>query len=117
MSSQIDKLNLDGLEENVPCPAWNIIQFGKYKLKEIEEISKMDPAYCVWCLNQPFLEKYDELKKYLELKFKKDDIYMSFGKYKGKSLDWIKENDYKYIFYLKKNDYVKDKMPKLFMVL
>jgi len=95
-----------------------IIQFGKYKGKNIVDIAEQNPSYCNWVLKQPLLNKYQEIKEYLEKKFiNPDDYYMSFGKYKNKPLSEIKKNDPKYIDYLKNNDYVKEKMISLYEAL
>ena len=95
-----------------------IIQFGKYKGKNIIDEFEKNKTYFIWCFNQPFIKKYEEIYKFLESEIKEpNEIYLTFGKYKNKSLSWIKENDEKYIYYLKTNDYVKDKMVNLWMQL
>ena len=95
-----------------------IIQWGKFKGKNIiDEFEKNKPYFC-WCFNQPFIKKYEDIYKFLENEIKDpNEIYMTFGKYKNKSLNWIKQNDEKYILYLKTNDFVKDKMINLWMAL
>lgn len=92
-----------------------ILEFGKYKDKEISEIFNENPNYCVWLLNQPMIKNYPEIYEYLKNNLlDKDAYYMSFGKYKNKSLDWIKINDPKYIEYLKNNEFVISKLDKLY---
>ena len=62
----------------------------------------------------PTLVLDDNITKILSDTFKdKNEHYLTFGKYKNKSVSWIKENDLKYIDYLKKNEYVKTKMVEL----
>ena len=85
---------------------YTIIQFGKYKGKNISEIISSDPKYCIWTLSKSFIDNYPEIKKIIESNFKIDDIILWFGKHKNKSLTWIKENDNKYIQWLKQYDYV-----------
>jgi len=73
-----------------------IVNFGKYKNENIEDILKNDPIYCQWLYSQdkkiiPEIKAYiyDNLKNYT----------MNFGKFKGKELsliesyylDWLKK--------------------------
>tara|TARA_R110000823_G_scaffold99531_2_gene214812 strand:+ start:2853 stop:3191 length:339 start_codon:yes stop_codon:yes gene_type:complete len=95
-----------------------IIQFGKYKSKNIVDIFDLNPNYCQWLLKQPLLNKYPDIKEYLEEKLiNPNEHYMTFGKYKGKALSDIKKNDPKYIDYLKTNDFIKTRMVSLYEAL
>ena len=95
-----------------------IIQFGKYKSKNIVDILDLNPNYCQWLLKQPLLNKYPDIKEYLEEKLiNPNEHYMTFGKYKGKALSDIKKNDPKYIDYLKNNDFIKTRMVSLYEAL
>ena len=95
-----------------------IIQFGKYKSKNIVDICDLNPSYCQWLLKQPLLNKYPDIKEYLEEKLvDQNEHYMTFGKYKGKALSDIKKNDPKYIDYLKNNDFIKTRMVSLYEAL
>jgi len=95
-----------------------IIQFGKYKAKNIVDIAELNPNYCMWLLKQPLLNKYPEIKDYLEEKFMdQNEHYITFGKYKGKALSDIKKNDPKYIDYLKNNEFIKTRMVSLYEAL
>lgn len=96
-----------------------ILKFGAHKGCNIEKVASEKPQYCQWLLKQPFLDEHKDIKTYLEDKFiNKDEIYLSFGKYKNKPLSWVKANDVGYIEnYLKKNDFVKEKMKKLYEAL
>ena len=95
-----------------------IIQFGKYKSKNIVDISDLNPNYCNWLLKQPLLNKYPDIKEFLEEKFiDPNEHYMTFGKYKNKALSEIKKNDPKYIDYLKTNDFIKTRMVSLYEAL
>lgn len=92
-----------------------IIDFGKYKNRMIGDIFVDDKAYCQWLYSSPMTQTNEKLYKFLESKFKdKNEIYLTFGKYKNKSLSWISENDSKYILYLKGNDFVKEKLTSLY---
>lgn len=92
-----------------------ILKFGKYKSNTIQDIYEKDLSYCQWLLRQPSIENYSEIKKFLEEKFiDPNECYLSFGKYKNKSISEIKKKDPKYIDYLKNNEYVKSKMKKLY---
>jgi hypothetical protein len=86
---------------------YEIISFGKKHLtKNIRTVIAEDASYALWCLKQPFLDNYPEIKKIIESHFKTDDILVWFGKHKGKTLTYIKETDPKYINWLKQYDYV-----------
>jgi len=90
------------------------IQFGKYKSKTIEYIIENDINYAKWMFEHPKLVLDEYITEILSDAFHdKDEHYLTFGKYKNKSLSWIKENDLKYIDYLQKNEYVKSKMVDL----
>lgn len=92
-----------------------IIDFGKYKNRMIGDIFVEDKTYCQWLYSSLMSQTNEKLYKFLESKFKdKDDIYLTFGKYKNKSLTWISENDRKYILYLKGNEYVKNNLSSLY---
>lgn len=92
-----------------------IILFGKYRSKNIYDIIQDDPKYCQWLLsNKQILETYPEMKRILEDVFiDNDDIYLHFGRHKNKTLTWVKTNDPKYLIYLKNNEYVITKCPKI----
>lgn len=92
-----------------------IIDFGKYKNRMIGDIFVDDKSYCQWLYSSPMTQTNEKLYKFLESKFKdKNEIYLTFGKYKNKSLSWISENDSKYILYLKGNDFVKNSLTGLY---
>ncbi len=81
------------------------LKFGKYKDKDLSEVIK-DQSYCKWLISQPFVK--EEIKKYINDNCDMNNHIMRWGKYKGKSIGEIFDNDKKYIFYLENNDYVKE---------
>lgn len=90
------------------------LEFGKYKNKNIEKVFEENVSYCQWLYKQPMIKNYEEIYNFLHKKFHNDnDYYLTFGKYKNKPLSWIKENDAKYIYYLKSNEYVQTKLDDL----
>jgi len=92
----------------------NIIEFGKkHKDQHIGYVWTIDPNYCVWLYNQPFIKyEHEEIYKFLESKIlNKNEIYIDFGKYKSKPLSYIIKKDVKYLFYLYNLNFVK-KNPK-----
>jgi uncharacterized protein (DUF3820 family) len=92
-----------------------ILDFGKYKNRMIGDVFSEDKNYCQWLYNSPMTKTNENIFNFLETKFKdKNDIYLTFGKYKNKSLSWILEHDKKYIMYLKSNEFVKEKLTKLY---
>jgi len=98
---------------------WKILTFGKFKACSIDDLLREEEAYCYWIYTHlEGLKVHKNIIKLLENKFKDDEQqYLTFGKHKNKSLNYIRENDPTYIDYLKKNDYVKNNMPKLYEAL
>jgi uncharacterized protein (DUF3820 family) len=93
-----------------------IITFGKYKNKEIAEVYVSDLGYTKWLYTQELiLGSKPGIKEFLRSKFEGSDMsyVMRFGKYKNKTIVWIKNNDPKYIDWLQKNEYVIGNCPKL----
>jgi len=92
----------------------SILEFGKYKNREIKEVFAENPNYCHWLFKKPMTQNYKDIYKFLDENLKnKNTLYLTFGKHKNKSLDWIAENDKKYILYLKGNEFVQNKLPEL----
>ncbi|ETK92382.1 hypothetical protein L915_04241 [Phytophthora nicotianae] len=92
------------------------LSFGKHKSKLIEDVYASDPGYCRWLLNQKILiDSNPAVADFLKSKFTNDDgsFLMTFGKYKGKTIKQIQVIDDNYIEWMKKNDFINDKMPKL----
>jgi uncharacterized protein (DUF3820 family) len=93
------------------------LNFGKYKTKSIQDIYDIDHNYCRWLLNQELLiGDLPDIKEFLSFKFDSTDLsfLLTWGKHKNKTIKWIFDNDKQYFNWLAKNQYVKDKCPKLF---
>lgn len=94
-----------------------VISFGRYKNlnKTINEIFDNDPDYCRWLYSQPFIKIHPEIFEFLESKFINDrDIYLEFGRYNKKNLQFVIKHNFQYLYYLRKCDYVKILYPKLY---
>jgi uncharacterized protein (DUF3820 family) len=93
----------------------NELTFGKYKGTPIEEVYSSDPGYCRWVFNHPSQNITEEIKIFLHSKFLTDDnsYMMTWGKYRGKTLKQISRINPGYIDYLRKNQFVIEKCPKL----
>jgi uncharacterized protein (DUF3820 family) len=93
----------------------NELTFGKYKGTPIEEVYTSDPGFCRWVFNQPSQNITEEIKIFLHSKFLIDDnsYMMTWGKYRGKTLKQISRMNPGYIDYLRKNQFVIEKCPKL----
>lgn len=94
----------------------NMLTFGRHKGKTIEEVFDSDPNYCRWLLNQEVLtHKSEAIQAFLKTKFVRGagSPIMTWGKYKNKSLDWIKTSDRPYLEWLRRNEFVIEKCPKL----
>lgn len=72
-------------------------------------------SYCKWLLNQPFTP--DEIKEYISSNINVDEYILKWGKYKNKSVSYIKLFDEKYIEWLKNNKFVIEKCPSLLEAL
>lgn len=92
--------------------------FGKYKNKDIHETMDLDPN-CKWLYGLDITrEKSPELYEILDKRFKDDkDFYMPWGKYKGRSLRWIYENDERYLQWLEDNEIVQNKHKYLYSAI
>lgn len=92
-----------------------IINFGKYKTKTFDEVYEFDPRYCRWLYTQELiLIRNPDLKAFLDDKFKNKDMSyeLTFGKYKGKTINQVLQIDRKYLEWLY-NSSVLEKMTKL----
>ncbi|EGZ11138.1 hypothetical protein PHYSODRAFT_518775 [Phytophthora sojae] len=91
------------------------LSFGKYKGQSIEDVFKNDPGYCRWIHNQSSLNISEEMKIFLHSRFLNNDnsYMMTWGKYRGKSLQQISKLDPGYLDWLRKSQFVIDKCPKL----
>ncbi|EGZ11276.1 hypothetical protein PHYSODRAFT_518432 [Phytophthora sojae] len=91
------------------------LSFGKYKGQSIEDVFKNDPGYCRWIHNRPRLNISEEMKIFLHSRFLNNDNFymMTWGKYRGKSLQQISKLDPGYLDWLRKSQFVIDKCPKL----
>lgn len=91
-----------------------VLSFGKYKTRLISDVFEIDPKYCLWLLNQPSIKAHNDIYRYLKSKIhNRNEIYLTFGKHKNKSLTWIIQNDNKYINYLKNNNFVQTHLKDL----
>lgn len=94
-----------------------ILDFGKYKNKSIDEIYTIDQQYARWLLNQDLLiSDKPEIAEFLNSKFDSDDksFLLTWGKWKNRTIKWVFDNDKQYFNWMKKNEYIKTKCPKLF---
>ena len=88
----------------------NVIQFGKYKGRDLDSVIHFDPFYIVWLRNRDWAKSDAKLMELIK------DIEcgdLPWGKYKGKTLEWIMENDEPYMKYLYNSDYVRSNCPDL----
>ena len=94
----------------------HIVNFGKYKGQSINDIYDKDEQYTKWLFHQELLiSGCPAIKEFLISKFKDSDLsyMMTWGKYKSRSIKWIKTHDYSYFEYLLKNKFVNENCPKL----
>ena len=97
-----------------------IFTFGKYKYRNIDDILNIDEKYLRWVIKLPLIgdEFRNEIIKKLPQEEEEDKSYkLKFGKYKGISLNVIKNEDPKYIQYLLNNEFIKTNMKELYNLL
>jgi uncharacterized protein (DUF3820 family) len=93
-----------------------VLRFGKYRGRSISDIYETDPSYCKWLQPQEILiGDYPEIKSFLDEKLKNTDTsyIMSWGKYKGRTIKWIRGKDEGYIQWLLSNEFVHTNCKKL----
>jgi hypothetical protein len=93
-----------------------VLNFGKYRDQQIGSVYATDRGYCRWLRGQTeLMSKFPDAKSFLDSMFEGDDgsYMMNWGKYKNKSIEWINNNDPKYITWLQTNEYVRDNCKKL----
>jgi uncharacterized protein (DUF3820 family) len=88
----------------------SILLIGKHKGRNVNDVLKTDPSYCIWLKSQPWAQTDNNL---MPIICKVKDQGMRWGKHKGKTLDWIILNDMPYIEWLKKNEFVQNNCPDL----
>lgn len=93
-----------------------ILNFGKYRGKEIEEVYNIDVQYCKWLYCQGYLiDECPGIKKFLHDELEGTDLtyVMTWGRFKGKTLAWIQTKNPAYLEWLLKNEFVNSNCPKL----
>ena len=93
-----------------------ILKFGKYSGSSIFDVLKEDPRYCQWLKSQEMLlSGYPQIRDLIRHHLNGDDTsyVMTWGKYKSRTLKWIKARDHDYLKFLMTNKFVKENCPKL----
>lgn len=95
------------------------LTFGKYKGQDVKSIFDSDPSYCIWLLTQPkILSPTSDLYKVMQSRFEHDpNIYLSFGRHKGKTLKYVFDTDPKYCEWMLRSDFVSNRDPSLLTTL
>lgn len=86
-----------------------VLRFGKYRGHSISEIYESDPSYCKWLQPQEILiGDYPEIKSFLDQKLTNTDTsyVMPWGKFKGRTIRWIRGKDEGYFQWLLNNEFV-----------
>ena len=87
-----------------------VLRFGRFRGLTIQEVYETNKSYVRWLSTQyMYLEDTPKIAEYIRDKMKYEDtsLVIHWGRNKGKSLNWIKKNDPKYLDYLSKNDFVR----------
>jgi len=91
------------------------IEFGKFKGKSFDEVFEFDRNYLKWVSTQDeLLDKFPELKEYINTKFSNTDLgyQLNFGKYKTMTINEVLNIDREYLEWLMKSTHT-EKMTKL----
>ena len=102
--------------DNTVCTVLDIeIPFGKYKNMMLSKVIESDMNYISWLMsNKELIKKYPAIESFLNDKMiKKNEYYMTWGKYRNKALSDIYNIDEKYIKWLKDSKFVNESCPKL----
>ncbi|DAC81624.1 TPA_asm: hypothetical protein [Phytophthora water mold MELD virus] len=92
------------------------LRFGKYRYRSIEDVYDANPGYCRWLMNQKHLVGEDTpIDKFLKSKFgdMDDSFLMTWGKYKGRTIQQILTIDRSYLEWLSRSKFVIEKTPAL----
>ena len=83
-----------------------IIKFGKYKDSKIKDCNK---GYLKWLCSLPDFNN-QQIINYVNTLSDDDDLYIfKFGKYIGKDLEFVYNNDKVYLYYIIHQEWFKDK--------
>ena len=85
----------------------DILEFGKHKGEKLKDILKDDTQWVEWAINnsEHFFCDIEECAEVFSKNIKQlqpDDI-IPFGKYKGKTVNYVFENDFQYLIWLSEN--------------
>ena len=85
-------------------------ELGKYRGRSLADVKTFDPSYIGWMRAKPWAIADKALMESIK-DFQVPDI--TFGKYKGRTLEWLMEHDETYVQFLWSSDYVREKHPEL----
>ena len=85
-------------------------KLGKYRQKAIADVFIFDPAYIIWLKSKPWAQTDEKLMEFIRGVNIPD---ICFGKHKGRTLEWIMQNDEEYMKYLYNSEWVKVNHPEL----
>lgn len=98
-----------------------ILQNGKYKDEDVRDVYFKDPDYIKYLYYQPSIKYEKDIYEFVLNKIYPNherEIFMDFGKYKGKPLSYIlKKKDIKYLLYLHGCSFIKKNNKKLYKIL
>jgi uncharacterized protein (DUF3820 family) len=85
-------------------------ELGKYRGRSLADVKTFDPSYIGWMRVKPWAIADKALMESIK-DFQVPDI--TFGKHKGRTLEWLMEHDEAYVQFLWSSDYVREKHPAL----
>ena len=83
-----------------------ILGFGRHKGSNLQTVFEYYPEYSRWLYNQELILKaYPNIRSFLDKKLKNSDMtyLINFGKYKNRTIKWVRINDKRYYDWLMNN--------------
>lgn len=97
--------------KRVICPNTHKILIGKkYRGKTVEEVIPFDLKYIGWLRSKPWAQNDSKLMELIKDVAVPD---LTFGKHKGKTLEWVMANDEDYMKFLYNSDHIKERHQEL----
>lgn len=91
-----------------------LFTFGKYDGQSVYSVWEKDPQYIIWLRKTDKLDKdmKEEITK-MTKNYKDNEYFFSWGKYRNRALTDVLKEDARYIQWLRRSDFVKEKCPRL----
>jgi hypothetical protein len=92
------------------------LQFGKHRGEDISDVFKRDRNYAIWLWQQDSLMRRNpSLRAFLDERLTGTDLSyrLTFGKHKGRSVNWVASCDPEYLIWLRSNPTILSRCKRL----